>query len=125
MLSRAEMRELRDIQKALPEDPRPSLILAHAFVDQEWFSDALDRYELAHALDPSSRGDPRMLRDLLRMVRNGKGEERPLELIRHIFGSEVRVEVELQLQSQLTPPERARFERLLEFITQPGAGGPN
>jgi hypothetical protein len=51
-----------------PGDARPHLPFARAYDRIGWREAVLQRYTRAHQEDPESRGDPRMLRDLLRLV---------------------------------------------------------
>jgi hypothetical protein len=73
-IARGEKPSRRDYSVAVaysrdnPSDPRGDLVLAHTFADRHWWSDSLERYRAAYARDPSSRGDPAMLSDLLKIA---------------------------------------------------------
>jgi hypothetical protein len=71
-----------------PGDPRPWLLIARAYAQLGWVSDSVERYQRAYRADPTCRGDPRMLEDLLKAVDHrvaGRAAERA---IRDIYGAE-------------------------------------
>ena len=71
-----------------PGDPRPWLLIAHAYAQLGWMSDSVDRYQRAYRADPTGRGDPQMLEDLLKAVTHrvaGRAAERA---VRDIYGAE-------------------------------------
>jgi len=71
-----------------PSDPRPWLLVGHAYTQIGWVSDSVERYQRAYRADPSCRGDPQMLEDLLKAVTHrvaGRAAERA---IRDIYGAE-------------------------------------
>jgi serine/threonine-protein kinase len=71
-----------------PTDPRPWLLIGHAYAQIGWLSDSVERYQRAYRADPTSRGDPHMLEDLLKAVSHrvaGRAAERA---IRDIYGAE-------------------------------------
>ncbi|MEZ4329963.1 MAG: serine/threonine-protein kinase [Polyangiales bacterium] len=73
-----------------PTDPRPRLLLARAFEAQDWLRDALPELERALAMDPSVRGDPHVLRILLRILESPTYHDGAANLIRTYFGDEAR-----------------------------------
>lgn len=102
-LTPRERRAVNQIQRTIPEDPRPSLVLAHNFVEITYFSDALARYEQAMAIDPSARGDRRMLPDLIRMAQSPAVSERSSNLIVRVYGPEAIRAVERAIREQSDP----------------------
>jgi hypothetical protein len=71
-----------------PADPRPWLLIAHDYAQRGWLSDSVERYQRAYHADPTCRGDPQMLDDLLKAVTHriaGRAAERA---IRDIYGAE-------------------------------------
>jgi serine/threonine-protein kinase len=71
-----------------PTDPRPWLLIGHAYAQIGWLSDSVERYQRAYHADPNSRGDPQMLDDLIKAVTHkvaGRAAERA---IRDIYGTE-------------------------------------
>jgi serine/threonine-protein kinase len=111
-LSRGERRELQRLQRTMPEDPRPTLVLAHHFVDINFLSDAIDRYRLAFEIDPSARGDARMLRDLVRLSGNRAVGDRASGLIDRVYGAEAVPEVERQISTTMEPEAIDRLMQL-------------
>src|SRR5262249_5348131 len=71
-----------------PNDPRPWLLLGHSFVHRGWRSDAIEHYRHAYSLDPSCRGDARMLSNLVEMATHRLVHQKAAEAIREIYGQE-------------------------------------
>jgi cytochrome c-type biogenesis protein CcmH/NrfG len=71
-----------------PGDPRPWLLLGHAYAQVDWFSDAVERYLRAHRVDSTSRGDPQMLADLLKAAAHPVAGQVAARAIRDIYGAE-------------------------------------
>lgn len=85
---RREIVALYALASAMPEDPRPLLLLGHLFVARGWYSDAIERYERAYRLDPTVRGDPRMLASLIELTARESVGERAAEVVELIYGAE-------------------------------------
>ena len=71
-----------------PGDPRPWLLLGHAYAELDWFSDSVDRYVRADHVDSTSRGDPQMLPDLLKAAAHPAAARPAARAIRDIYGAE-------------------------------------
>jgi serine/threonine-protein kinase len=71
-----------------PGDPRPWLLIAHAHAQVGWMSDSVERYQRAHRADPTCRGDPQMLEDLLKAVTHRAAGRNAARAIRDIYGVE-------------------------------------
>ena len=71
-----------------PDDPRPWLLIAHAYAQLDWVSDSLERYQRAYRADPTCRGDPQMLEDLLKAVTHRTAGRNAARAIREIYGAE-------------------------------------
>jgi serine/threonine-protein kinase len=123
-LSRRDRRALFELQRAMAGDPRPSLILAHHFVDIGFLSDGLMRYERAHELDPSSRGDPRMLRDLVRMSTVDAVAERATALVLAIYGDEALEAVDTAIEATEDPSTLGALTRLRQRMVSPAEPEP-
>jgi hypothetical protein len=109
--------ELRRYNREHPEDPRGHLLLARLFVNRGAWNEAAAQYRLAFARDASSRGDPRMLQDLLRAAGLDGSSERASELLRTIYGREaLGAIVQARLQAR-SPDERARLDRLASAVS--------
>jgi hypothetical protein len=71
-----------------PSDPRPWLLIAHAYAQQNWLSDSVERYQRAYRADPTCRGDPQMLEDLLKAAVHRVAGRKAARAIRDIYGAE-------------------------------------
>jgi serine/threonine-protein kinase len=71
-----------------PGDPRPWLLIAHAYAQIGWMSDSLERYQRAYRADPTCRGDPQMLEDLLKAATHRVAGRNAARAIRDIYGAE-------------------------------------
>jgi hypothetical protein len=71
-----------------PGDPRPWLLIAHAYAQIDWLSDSVDRYQRAYRADPTCRGDPQMLEDLLKAAVHRAAGRKAAKAIRDIYGAE-------------------------------------
>ena len=71
-----------------PGDPRPWLLIGPAYAQLGWVSDSVDRYQRAYRADPTSRGDPQMLEDLLKAVAHRTAGRKAAQAIRDIYGAE-------------------------------------
>ncbi len=71
-----------------PGDPRPWLLIAHAYAQLGWMSDSVERYQRAYRADPTCRGDPQMLEDLLKAAVHRVAGRKAAQAIRDIYGAE-------------------------------------
>ena len=71
-----------------PGDPRPWLLIAHAHAQLGWLSDSVERYQRAYRADPTCRGDPQMLEDLLKAATHRVAGRNAARAIRDIYGAE-------------------------------------
>jgi eukaryotic-like serine/threonine-protein kinase len=71
-----------------PGDPRPWLLIGHAYAQLAWLSDSVERYQRAYRADPTCRGDPQMLEDLLKAVTHPVAGRKAARAIRDIYGAE-------------------------------------
>jgi hypothetical protein len=71
-----------------PGDPRPWLLIAHAYAQLGWRSDSVERYQRAYRADPTCRGDPQMLEDLLKAVTHRVAGRSAARAIRDMYGAE-------------------------------------
>jgi hypothetical protein len=70
------------------DDPRPWLLIAHAYAQLNWVSDSVERYQRAYRADPTSRGDPQMLEDLLKAATHRTAGRNAVKAIRDMYGAE-------------------------------------
>jgi hypothetical protein len=71
-----------------PNDPRPWLLIAHTYAQLDWVSNSVERYQRAYHADPTCRGDPQMLEDLLKAVTHRVAGRNAERVIRDIYGAE-------------------------------------
>jgi len=115
-LSRREIGTLRSFAAAHPADPRPRLLHAHAYVAKGWLSMALPYYLEAYALDPSIRGDPRMLDGIVRMARSRALELEGANAVKGIYGDEAEEAVERAIEEARRPDDIERLRTLLSEL---------
>jgi serine/threonine-protein kinase len=104
---------VRKYNRDHPHDPRGHLLLARLFVNRNAWPDVVAQYQLAFSDDPSSRGDPHMLRDLLKAAVRDASSERAISLIASAFGPQAHAAAERARANARSPEERARLDRLV------------
>lgn len=109
---------LRMFSERMPEDCRPVLLRGHAYVNRRWLTGALPEYIEAFERDPSCRGDPKMLRSLVRMA--GARTERiqrdgQAALIR-IYGDEAEEAIQARIEETNRQDEKERLQTLLDSL---------
>ena len=77
-----------------PGDPRPWLLIGHAYAQVGWLSDSVERYQRAYRADPTCRGDPQMLEDLLKAAAHPVAGRNAARAIHDIYGAEALPAVE-------------------------------
>jgi serine/threonine-protein kinase len=109
-----DMRDLHQYNAKHPTDPRGHILLARGYLTRRWVKDAASEYAVALKISDSTRGDPRLLPDLIRVVQ--LGSEEATRLIVDIFGPAAAPAVDRALASQARPEVKARLERLREAL---------
>jgi serine/threonine-protein kinase len=117
-LSRRDRQAVVQLQRAMPDDPRPSLVLAHHFVDIEFYSDAVRRYRRAFTIDPSCRGDPRMFRDLVRIAAGGSGSQAATDAVIEMYGRDSLERLDAMLERESNPQILGGLQRLRNRIAE-------
>jgi serine/threonine-protein kinase len=119
-LSDRTERALRTYVRRHREDMRGHLLLASHFALRDLEGAALERYELAQALDDGARGDPHMLDDLLRLSTAGSAQARARRAIVSIYGEEALPTIEAWLARPGIADEQSALLRALRTqITSP------
>ena len=85
---RAELTALRRYAQDHDRDPRAQLVLGHVFARRGMRALAITAYARAAELDPSMRGDPRMLDNLILMSTDARVGSGPERLLRDLYGTE-------------------------------------
>jgi hypothetical protein len=108
-IGRGDLAALTRYRNEHPSDPRARLLLGHTFVQRGWLSAALDQYERAFSIDPSSRGDPTMLAYVVRIARTDSLHARASEMVLRMYGHEAREAVQRAIDRAREPDERQRL----------------
>ena len=116
-VSQRALRPVYEFAHANPGDPRPWLLLGHAYAQHDWLSDSVDRYVRAHSVDSTCRGDPQMLADLLKAAAHPVASHAAARAIRDIYGPEALPAVDKTMKSSAGDHEAtARLIRLRESL---------
>jgi hypothetical protein len=111
--SRQALRRLAAYAGNHPTDPLPPLLLARGFEALGWLGDASPALTRALAIDPGVRGDPHVLRILLRMLESPEYFDDAATSVRTYFGAEARPAIRGAIAAS-TRPETADRLRALE-----------
>jgi serine/threonine-protein kinase len=116
-MSQKALRPAYEFAHENPGDPRPWLLLGHAYAQVDWFSDAVERYVRAHRVDSTCRGDPQMLADLLKGAAHPTAGRAAARAIRDIYGAEAIPALEKEMKRRAGEREAsARLTRLRESL---------
>ena len=116
-LTQRALAPLYEFAHGNPGDPRPWLLLGHAYAELDWYSDSVDRYVRADHVDSSSRGDPQMLADLLKGAAHPAAAHAAARAIRDIYGAEAIPALDKAIKSSAGDREAtARLARLRESL---------
>jgi eukaryotic-like serine/threonine-protein kinase len=98
-------------------DPRPWLLLGHAYAELDWYSDSVERYVRAAGVDSTCRGDPQMLTDLLAAAAHPTASRSAARAVRDIYGAEAIPALDKLMKSSAGDREAtARLARLRESL---------
>jgi eukaryotic-like serine/threonine-protein kinase len=89
---------------AADKDARGHLLLARMYLNRGWREDALNQYTIAFHVDPSSRGAPKMLSDVLTLVAYGKTYRDASRFVREAYGPEAVREIDRALVAYKQDP---------------------
>lgn len=115
-LRRRQIGSLRSYASEHPDDARPLLLHARAYVAQGWLSQALPYFLRAFETDIRARNDPEMLADLIHMATTETLEQEAADAIRRIYGNEARTAVAKAVAEQSETPRRERLQRLVQTL---------
>jgi predicted Ser/Thr protein kinase len=122
---RAEIRPLFALARAMDRDPRPRLLMGHLFFAKGWLTEGIRRYQIAARLDPSVRGDRRMLSNLVSAASRESVGDRAASALESIYGAECLPAVQVaigELDGQPLP--QLRLTTLRDRIVQAAAAAP-
>ncbi|HJL16690.1 MAG TPA: hypothetical protein RMH99_13590 [Sandaracinaceae bacterium LLY-WYZ-13_1] len=115
-ISRSQLSEISQYQREHPDDPRPHLMLGHIYTDRRWLQFALPEYLQAYEMDPTVRGDPAMLPDLLEMVRSNQHERAAGDLVVRAYGEDALDAIDAAIEERMRDEERDHLESLRDRI---------
>jgi serine/threonine-protein kinase len=102
-----------------PDDPRPWLLVGRAFAQINWLKDSVERYQRAYRADPTCRGDPHMLEDLLKAAAHKAAGRDGARAIRDIYGAEALPAVEKAIARVAADPDAAeRLDHLRDSLAE-------
>jgi serine/threonine-protein kinase len=90
---------LRRYNREHPTDSRGHLLLASLYLNREWRADAINQYGVAYQIDPSARGAPELLANVLGCVARGSAVSEAQRLIEHIYKREALPALERLIRS--------------------------
>jgi eukaryotic-like serine/threonine-protein kinase len=99
-----------------PTDARPHLLLAQTFFDRGWTKDAVAQYASAYEKDPSSRGAPRMLPDLITLSLDENRTRDAAAALREIYGDEALQVLDSRLALERGPEVQKRLRAVIAHI---------
>jgi serine/threonine-protein kinase len=117
-MSQRSLQPAYDFARENPRDPRPWLLLGRAYSQLDWLSDATDRYLHAYHTDPSCRGDPQMLPDLLKAAEHRVAGRGAARAIHDIYGAEAVPALEKAIKRRAADRDAAtRLARLHDSLS--------
>jgi serine/threonine-protein kinase len=90
---------LRRYNREHPTDSRGHLLLASLYLNRDWRADAINQYGVAYQIDPSARGAPELLANVLGCVARGYAVNEAQRLIEHVYKREALPAVERLIRS--------------------------
>jgi predicted Ser/Thr protein kinase len=116
-VSQRTLRPVYEFAHGNPGDPRPWLLLGHAYAQHDWLSDSVDRYVRAYGIDSTCRGDPQMLSDLLKAAAHPVAARAAARAVRDIYGAEAIPALDKAMRTSAGDREAtARLARLRESL---------
>ncbi len=112
-ITKRHMRQVSQYRRRHPSDVRATLVLAQAYATRGWLSNALSQYRRAYRRDPSSRGDPRMQRDLVRMAGTESLHAEATAALVEIYGAEAAPALRRAIARERDEAAKARLEAAL------------
>ena len=116
---RQDLRPIYELARESENDPRPNLVLGHAFMAMGWSSNAVDRYEQAFEADESARHDPRMLENLVTLSTRPQSGDKAQAALQAIYGADALPAVDRALESSRLREERERLQRVRSQLAEP------
>lgn len=115
-ITKRHMRQVASYRRSHPRDVRATLVLAQAYASRNWLTAALETYRRAYRRDPSSRGDSRMQRDLIRMAGMESLHAEATSALVEIYGPEAVPALTRAVARERNAEARARLEATLAAV---------
>ena len=115
-LTYQDLRPFTDAARRHAEDAGPQAALAHVFVLMRWYSDALDRYRIAFAIDRGARDTPVAIADLLVMVAHPQMSRPAERFIQQHYDGDLLPQIDTAIAAEPRAQQRRRLERLRERL---------
>ena len=112
--SAGNLKALRRYNSANPDDVYGHLLLAGFYANRGFTLDALDQYDMAYRIDPSSRGAPEMLEHALKMVKDDIAAQDATRFITRVYGREALLAIGREAQARDTSAAAARRLKQLQ-----------
>jgi serine/threonine-protein kinase len=112
--SAGNLKALRSYNATNPDDVYGHLLLGGFYANRGFSLDALDQYDMAYRIDPSSRGAPEMLKHALGMVAQGIAETDAARFVERVFGREALTAIAQRAQARDTNAAAARRLKQLQ-----------
>jgi serine/threonine-protein kinase len=120
VLSRTTVRELRLLEREHPGDPRVNLVIAQAFMNSEWFRDALEVFAEAYAKDARVAESAGFLEALVALAREKVTSDGAAELLLELYGPRALPAVHAALDEAADDPAgAARLAALARRLERP------
>jgi serine/threonine-protein kinase len=100
--TRHDLHTLSTYAHAHHADPRPVLLLGHAFARMHWMSECLERYQRALSMSPESRADPEVIEDLVLVATAESTARDAADLIVSTYGTEALPAIDAALAAPAT-----------------------
>jgi hypothetical protein len=118
-VSQRALRPAYEFAHQNPGDPRPWLLLGHAYAQLDWLSDAVERYVRAYRVDSTCRGDPQMLADLVKAAAHPVAGRSAARAIHDIYGADAMGAIDAAIARHDSDREAAaRLGRLRESLSR-------
>jgi len=114
---REMLKDLKRYVRRHAEDPRGPLLLARLYRNRNAWNKTVEYYKLAFDRDPSSRGDPRMLKDLVHAVTRAESSWRATALIPDVYGTEALTEIKRVREHTYDNEARLRLDQLAHTLS--------
>jgi hypothetical protein len=119
-ITKRHMRSVAAYRRRHPRDVRATLLLAQAYASRGWLSSSLEQYRNVYRRNPAARGDPRMLRDIVRMSGTESLHSEAAAALIEIYGAESIPAIERAIERERAPATQQRLRTALAMVRAAG-----